>query len=554
MKPSATGAAADKVIDRAIRGNLLDRAINYVNPITGAKRQKARIFQAVSGSYISGSKSRRQTSQWNTPNGSADDDILYDLPTTRDRSRDMLRNDPMALGAVNTVVTNVIGSGLKLKPSIDAEALGLTDAEADAWEAKTKREFNLWAGSKNADAARTLNFNGIQELAFRSTLESGDVIALMPMIKRTMTPYKLAVQLIEGDRLTNPNNIADTPTLTAGIKKDTTGAPIEYNIMNRHPGAQRFADMPPIKWAKVPAWGAKSGRQNVIHLFTQTRPGQTRGMPYLAPVIETLKMAGKYTEAELISAVISGMFSVFIETENAQGLDMETNLGAETKASAGDADIKMASGMIVDLKPGEKVTSANPGRPNTAFDPFVQAILRQVGVALELPYEVLVKHFTASYSAARAALLEAWKFFKKRREWLAENFCNPVYENWMDEAVILGRIEAPGYFADALIRAAWLGARWDGPGRGMIKEKEEADAALKKVVGGLSTLEGEIVKIDGGDFNTITRQRAKEKKLRETLGLEAPIEQPQEPAPAAPPAPPVEDEDEIREDLKNETD
>ena len=56
-----------------------------------------------------------------------------------------------------------------------------------------------------------------------------------------------------------------------------------------------------------------------------------------------------------------------------------------------------------------------------------------------IPYELLVKNFTASYSASRASLLEAWKMFRMRREWLIGNFCQPVYEEWLTEAVVKGR-------------------------------------------------------------------------------------------------------------------
>ncbi len=542
-------------VAEAFKGNTLDKVISYFNPILGAKRANARAFMALSGSYIGASKSRRQTSQWNPLAGSADDDSLDDLNSLRDRSRWLVRNESLAVGAINTVTTNVIGSGLRVKPTIDAAALGISPDEADALEAVIKREFNLWAEAKTADVARTLNFYAQQEQAFRAVLESGDVIAIMAMVEREMNPYKLAIQIIEADRLSNPDNAIDTPTLIAGVEKDTKGAPVAYHIANQYPNSYSNRQPKGTKWNRITAYGAESGRQNIIHLFTQLRPGQTRGIPYLAAVIEPLKMIGKYTEAELISAVISGMFTVFVKTADGEGLDFSTDMGAETGSKSSDKDIKMASGAIVDIGPDDEIESANPGRPNTAFDPFVQAIFRQIGVALELPYEILIKHFTASYSAARAALLEAWKFFKKRRQWMAENFCQPVYENWFDEAVLIGRISAPGYFTDPMMRKAYLGARWDGPGRGMIKEKEEAAAALLKVEGGLSTLEAEIVKLEGGDFDAILRQRTREKNKRIAAGLEEPIGGP--PAPAVVPAPAEEskpDEEEMREELKNETD
>ena len=171
------------------------------------------------------------------------------------------------------------------------------------------------------------------------------------------------------------------------------------------------------------------------------------------------------------------------------------------------------------LATGESIESANPNRPNDSFDPFVLSILRQIGVALELPFELLVKHFTASYSAARAALLEGWKYFISERKWLAENFLDIVYEVWMTEAVAIGRIPAPGFFADPVIRQAYLGAQWIGPARGMIDEHREIQAAEGRVDMGISTLVEETAMITGGDWERKHPQRAREHRMRKDAGL-----------------------------------
>ncbi len=142
------------------------------------------------------------------------------------------------------------------------------------------------------------------------------------------------------------------------------------------------------------------------------------------------------------------------------------------------------------------------------------AILRQVGVALEIPFEMLVKHFTASYSAAQAALLEAWKFFRSRREWLACMFCQPVYEAVITEAVARGHLNAPGFFSDPMLRAAYLGSEWIGPPRGQIDQLKEGKAARERVDMGISTLAEETAALTGGDWERKHRQRTKEKRLR----------------------------------------
>lgn len=169
------------------------------------------------------------------------------------------------------------------------------------------------------------------------------------------------------------------------------------------------------------------------------------------------------------------------------------------------------------MQPNESIEIADPKRPNQAFDPFVQAVLRQIGVALELPFEILIKHFTASYSAAQAALVEAWKFFSARRRWLAIQFCKPVYDMVISEAVARGILDAPCFFSHPLIREAYLGADWVGPPRGQIDQYKEIRAAEKRIEIGITTLAEETAALTGGDWERKHPQTAKEHMMRKSL-------------------------------------
>src|SRR5690606_23671598 len=101
----------------------------------------------------------------------------------------------------------------------------------------------------------------------------------------------------------------------------------------------------------------------------------------------------------------SSMFSVFIKSEDPDGLAPMNDGGGGTSLNRDENDFQLGPGAILDLLPYESVEIADPKRPNAAFDAFVMAVLRQIGVALEIPFELLIKHFTASYSAAQAAML-----------------------------------------------------------------------------------------------------------------------------------------------------
>lgn len=505
-----------------VKENVIDRAIRYLDPVRAQHRLSARLRLALAGGYSGASKSKRSLSAWLTGSNDADSDILSDLPTLRDRSRDLVRNSPLAGGSLGTVVSNVVGQGLKLQSRIDRQTLRMDDDRASAWEEETEREWQLWADSHECDVARAMTFADIQGLVYRQTLENGDVFVLMPRFNRGLFPYLMRMQVVEGDRVSNKDYAPDSERLAGGIEKDTYGAPINYHIMRQHPGNRLYATKKQFEWDIVPAFGSQTGLRNVIHLYPILRPGQSRGVPYLAPVIESLKQLERYTDAELMAAVVAGMFTVFVESDKGDGAFGPFSPPGETGGSVNDEDYKLGNGAIVGLTPGERVNTANPGRPNQAFDPFVKAILQQIGVALEIPFEVLVHNFSSSYSASRAALLEAWRFFRNRRAWLARNFCQPVYENWLTEAIALGRIQAPGYFRDWRIRQAYLGTIWIGDAPGQIDPLKEVDAADKRLALGLTTVDEETAQITGGDFERNYPRIAKERRMLQAIGLWTP--------------------------------
>ena len=530
-----------------IEANPLDRAIAWAAPEWALRRHRARMMLDLTGGYAGASRSRRALSEWRTPTGSADDALAFDRMTLVDRSHDLMRNAPLATGAVNTVTTGVVGTGLRAQPAVDREYLRRTvrasDDELDEFEQAVERWWTYWASSQDVDVRRHLNFNGIQELAFRSSLVGGDVFVRRRFVERGRA-LATALQVIEGDRVdTAPGSTGDDIFL--GVRRDDDGAPVAYVVNNAAIGSAAFR---PELTVEIPAFDAITGERLVHHLYAPVRPDQTRGVPYLAPVIESLKQLDRYSEAEIMAAVVSAMFTVFIESES-DGMDPMEPKG-ETGGSAADKDFKMAPGAMLDLMPGEKASFANPMRPNQAFDGFVMSILRQVGVALELPFELLVKHFTASFSASQAAFIEAWRFYLKRRAWLRDLLCQPVYEAVITEAIGRGHIAAPGFFGDPLVRAAWLGCAWVGMPRPAIDPVKEVRAAELRIAAGISNRAREAAELLGGDWETIHAQAAKEHRRRVADGLEeAPAPQPHDPPPRdLPPQPPDDDDDDDEPD------
>ena len=488
-----------------------------------------------------GSHRRKSLMGWLASSKSPQDDIDPHLHTLRQRSRDLWMSSPLARSAVGTKKTNVIGSGLKLKSRIDLKYLGLDRDQAEQWEQNTEREFELFALSKWCDAIRLNNFYELQPLAYTSWLINGDGWCLLKHEDPTKwMPYGLRLHLIEADRISTPDtseriitsfwssgrnvigkNKSNDNIIYNGVEINKNGAVVAYHICNQYPNSNLKGTKK--EWKRIEAFGRKTGNPNILQLLEQERCEQYRGVPFLTPVIECLKQITRYTEAELMAAVVQALFTAFIETEApaSQSPMGDVFPEAEQVDAGNDVTYELGTGAINILKPGEKVNFADPKRPASGFEMFINTMSKMIGAALEVPYELLMKSFTASYSASRASLLEAWKAIKTSRSWFVSDFCQPVYEIWLSEAVARGRIDAPGFFNDPAIRAAWCKAEWIGPTQGQIDPVKEVTAATLRVEQGYSTREQETTALTGGNWDDNVEQiRTENERLREAYGVE----------------------------------
>ena len=475
--------------------------------------------------------------------GSPAMDINWNNMTLRQRARMLYMAAPIATAAINTNRTKVIGVGLTLKSTVNTDVLGISPDTAKAWQKKTEAEWNLWAGKKqNCDALGLSSFAELQQLALVSWLLSGDTFPLIKRYEPTkLNPYSLRIHLIEADRVSTPMFARSTGYMVGategkaengnlihdGVEVDENGRVVAYYICNSYPF--EFLDKT-VEWTRVEAYGKETGLPNILHVMDAERPDQYRGVPYLAKVIEPMLQTRRYTESELMAALIQSFFSAWIETEVNPNLIPMNEVGPgdvgavpgedpETNMSASGNEYEMGPGTVNVLKVGEAVKFGQPNIPTAGFDVFMKAMCMQMGAALDIPYEVLMKEFNASYSASRAALLEAWEVFKMRRSWFVTDFCQPIYEIWLSEAIARGRIQAPGFFDDPLIREAWCGSRWIGPVQGQIDPRKEVDAALLQISHGLKTHEQVTRELGGGDWNENITQLEHENELLKAAGI-----------------------------------
>lgn len=467
-------------------------------------------------------------------------DIGANLSTLRDRSADLAINTPVGTAAINTSTTHTVGAGLNVFPRPKFQILGISAEEARAWARKVRAEFDLWAESKDCDIYRKNNLYDMQSIAYQGYLTDGDSFAVFRRKPTTPDmPYTLRLQLIEGNRVSNPltdsTYVTGDPTgvealnpdngnrILNGVEIDTDGAIVAYWVSNQVPGEPITSML--TTWARVEAYGKRTSIPNVLQISNDTRPEQYRGVPYLAPVIETLKQVYRYTNAELTSAIIKSYFALFFTeavTNSGSLNDMLADNGVDdpTEPVVDVSEYNLGPGTLNALPKGVDVKSVDASNAQSTFEVFSTQLIKQVGAALNQPYEVLMKNFNSSYSASRAAMLQAWEEYKLRRKWFARDFCQPIYEVWLMEAVANGRIEAPGFFDDPLIRKAWCNADWFGPTMSILDPVKDMNGSTLRVENGVSTREREAAEMTGTDLEENIAQLAFEKQLMEKYGME----------------------------------
>ena len=182
--------------------------------------------------------------------------------------------------------------------------------------------------------------------------------------------------------------------------------------------------------------------------------------------------------------------------------------------------LKLGPGTINTLPPGVSVVTADPSKSLSTFEPFVQSLIVQIGAGLNIPSEVLMSKFNSSYSAARGALNQAVAVFKERRTWFAREFCQPIYEMWLAEAIAIGRIKAPKFGLDPIITKAWSNCDWFGPTSGLLDPVKEVQAAKLQVDYGFSTHEKVSTELTGTNYDDNIDILALENKKKQKLGLE----------------------------------
>lgn len=502
------------------------------------------------GAFEAADRYDQALSLWAPPIRSADADLLPEKEILDARSRDMVRNDAYVQGGANLHKDNIVGSQylLNARPATKVLFGKQDDRWEEAFQEEVEEKFDLWAESPDnwVDAARRNTFTEMVRMVVGITMFSGEFLASVEFIKDDGSPFNTAIQLIDLDRLsTAPLSYIDQ-NVRSGIRMNSRGAPVAYQVRTQHPSDMTWKMGLP-DWKEV-AVRKPWGRLQMIHIYEQIRVDQSRGVAEMVTALKEIRMAHKLRDVNLQRHVTQALYAATITSDLPTEAVMASLGSTSNSEQVAEALGKYANGYLIEvgkyvgeakglrvdgvriphLYPGTKLDLTSPAKDSSIGTDFEQSILRYIASSIGVSYEQLSRDYTkTNYSSARAAMTETWKYMQSRKKFVADKFASIVYRLWLEEAINNDQLAsfpksmAPMLYTKGVLNLKFQAisrADWVGASRGQIDELKETQAAVLRINNGLSTAEDELARL-GKDFRKVYRQLAREQTMRETYGL-----------------------------------
>ena len=467
---------------------------------------------------------------WICTTGSPRTDIDDALPRLRARSRDLFISSTLISAAVMTRTAGAVGAGLRLDAQPDAAAIGADPALADAYDRRIEAEWERWAERAGVDGK---SLDEITQMIATACLMSGDVF-----IDVVIDGGRMGLAVIESDRVETPITYDTDDRVQHGIHLSSSGRPIAYYIADNAIYDGQLASYTRRRAFRGGYYDTSAGEWippagGILHAHMPLeRPGQRRGIPAASRVLIDAKTEDRYKSAEVEAAAVAANAALLIThpAEDVQAqLDYLDTFGSGSKDSFTDCQqpeqphevthpaYDLKPGAVFHLEPGADVKSFNTGRPNTAFSAFCDAFDQRICAAMGLPAEVVQKRYDSSYSASRAARLDADLTYRLDRARIVAQVLRPIYRCWLD--LNADRLGLDGYYSDASRRFAWQRAEFLGESVPSIDPEKEVNAAIAAIDAGLSTRAREARLLNGMDTGTIIRVLATEESAMRAAGL-----------------------------------
>jgi lambda family phage portal protein len=467
--------------------NILDKAIFAVMPVYGVKRMAARRAAEVIRNYEAAAKNRR-TSHWGHSSGSANAEIELSIESLRNVSRSMVRNNTYAFQAINTLATNVVGTGIRPNITVLGENEPLLN--------KVKKYWKDWAEKTECDFYRSLNFYGIQELSARGMFESGEcLIVRRKMQSREGGVLPMKLQILEADFLDThktTDKIGSGNYITNGIEYNAKGQRVAYWLFSEHPGNRTGYYSVSERYLE----------SDVIHLYRQLRPGQERGVPAGVSAFVRLNDFDDYENAELMRQKIASCYVAFVHG-GTDGLP-----GVEDPTDPKEPRTKLAPGIIEHIDAGKQVTLSSPPTTN-GQDGFSRQTLRGAAAGYELTYEQLSGDLSnVNFSSGRMGNIEqSKKTVNIQLNVFIPKVCERVFA-WFLEAVFLKESLAINQIT----------CDWTAPRREMIDVTKETQAIIDQILAGITSWD-EAVREQGWNADDLALSIQKSQERFKKLGI-----------------------------------
>ena len=453
---------------------------------------------------FTGAQKSRLTSNWVASAASADAELKGAIKLLRQRSRDLVRNNPHAKNAVRTICSNVIGpNGIKLQSQIRKQRGGKLDQRVNEVIEMAWRE---WGHYDSCHTAGRLCFQDIERLCLKSLVESGEVF--IRIVKKPFGKSKvpLALEILEADQLdddyTGPSTVKNN-RWRMGVELDEWFRPITYAFLTEHPGDTPFPIQDKMRrHMLLPA-------DEVIHLYISERPGQTRGVPMMATAIQPLHHLAGFQESSVIRARASSALMGFITSP-------EGELDPGGEVYEGDRVTEFSPGMFHYLQNGQQISIPDMDSPSGEFEPFMRSMLRSMASGIGVSYESLSRDYsTSNYSSSRLALIEDRAQFRTLQNYLIENFHSRVFETFLDMAVLSGTLSLPTFDAEPerYRRVKWIPRSFD-----WVDPLKECQANKEAVKAGFKT-QAQVLMEQGYDLEEVLNARKSEVEQAKELGL-----------------------------------
>lgn len=455
-----------------------------------------------------GARNSRATSGWAPVNGSEDSELDGSLVALRSRSRALVRDCAYAKRAKLIIVNNVIGAGV----GFQAQVMSTRKRPREEVNTAIENAWSYWARAGNCHTGGSLHFCDLERLLIGQVIEAGEIFVRKHYQRFGDSSVGLALEVIEPERLAESHILPGPAVVGAdvrmGIERDQFGRPVAYWIRERHPTDLRAPAGASERVVRVPA-------DEVIHLRIIDRWPQTRGVPWFHTAITRLNDMQEYTASELQAARLSAAYFGTVESAD------DNPLGGETVTSDGQRQYEIDAGMIQQLHPGEKFSFHSPNRPNSALDPFMRFMLREVASGIGVSYESISRDYSQSnYSSSRLALLEDRDLWGVLQQWWVRSFREPLHREWLKLAVLNRAILNLRIDEYAVDPARFEAVTWKLRGWTWIDPTKEVQAYKEAVKAGFTTVSDVIAATAAGkDIEEVITQRKRELQMLDEAGI-----------------------------------